>query len=136
MNWTGYFKEIAKKYAGDDWTVYDNADPTRVWSGRKTIEFARRGIETTPYLSGDYSERTLLAIFTRTDSEDAAYEAAQAIFKRVVETALDALISSERISGYTIDRAGVFADERGTSVGESFSGFVDFTIYEEIANYG
>ena len=136
MNWTRYFKEIADKYAGDDWAVYDNADPTRVWSGRNTIEFARRGVEITPYLSGDYSRRTELSIFTRAGAEQAADEAAQAVFKRVVETTLDALVKAETISGYTVDRSGVFADERGTSIGESFSGFVDFTIFEEIINYG
>lgn len=136
MNWTGYLKELAGYYAGDNWTVYDNVDPARVWDGEPTIEFARRGVETTPYLSGDYSEATQLSLFTRAETETKADEAARAVFARVVTVALDALLKTDKISGYRIDRQGVFADERGASIGESFSGFVDFTIFEEVVNYG
>ena len=136
MNWTGYFKELTEYYAGDEWQVFDNVDPARVWDGKPTIEFARRGCETTPYLSGDYSESTQLSLFTRAATEIKADEAARAVYARVVTVALDALLKTDKISGYRVDRMAGFADERGARIGESFSGVVDFTIFEEVLNYG
>lgn len=137
MDWCGFFQSLTQEYAdatsADPWRVFSDADPTRVWNGERTIEFARRGSATTPYISGDYSQATQLSVFTRCQTELEAEAAARAVFARVVGVALDVLLKTEKISGYKIDRLGVFADERGASVGESFSGFADFTIYEEVS---
>lgn len=131
MDWTNYLADVTRRY-GDEWSVYSDANPSRVWTGERTIEFGRRGSTTTPYISGDASTTTELTLFTRCDNESDAEAAAWRVYQDVVRVALDALVKTEKIRGYTIERVGTFADERGAAIiGESFSGFVDFTIYEE-----
>lgn len=136
MDWTNYLADVTRRTAGDAWKVYSDANPTRVWTGEKTIEFGRRGSTTTPYISGDSSTSTQLSLFTRCKKEVDAEAAASRVYYDVVVVALDALVQSGQINGFTIEKIGTFADERGATIGETFSGFVDFTIYEENIIHG
>lgn len=114
--------------------VYSTADANREWTGTPTIEFVETNATTETFLDArSRSTRALTCVCRDKTRADATALASAA--RRSIADYCDALKRDARIAGWALDDFGALPDERGFVVGETFYGFVDFAILENISDY-
>lgn len=111
--------------------VYSNLDPSREWAGAPMIELSTREISQQNFLSGDYQTTHALSALMRCESESVASATVDELVT-IIDKSLEALRSRGQIAGFTLEQSGVTPDARGVVSGESFYGYVDFTLTEKI----
>lgn len=114
--------------------VYSNADANREWTGTPTIEFVETNATTETFLDSRSRQTRVLTCVCRDKTRGDATALASAA-RRAIANCCDALKRDERIAGWALDDFGALPDERGFVVGETFYGFVDFAILENISDY-
>ena len=129
---TNWPEQLATDIASvfDGVAVYSNVDPSREWTGAKTIEFNVNGFERTPLLSGgaylDFQIVAACRAKTFEDANDLAESLAEEVEKRIAAyktggSLFDGVITSTEIT----------ADARGLIEGESFYGLVNALFIEK-----
>lgn len=119
------------RYLAHGVEVYSNLDPSREWTGTPMIELSTRDIAQRNFLSGDYQTTHALSALMRCESETVAAATISELVA-VVDKSLTSLRQRDQIDGYTLEQSGVTPDARGVVSGESFYGYVDFTITEKV----
>ncbi len=111
--------------------VYDQTNPSRVWTGTPTVEIMELDVVPTYYISGKYRNAVKLEIATRSRTRRQASQAAAA-FRSYVANICQKLVDAEEIDDFSFDVSRVYPDERGKAVGESFYSVIQFTVFEKL----
>lgn len=117
-----------------DLLIYSNADANREWTGTPTVEFVEVDATTETFLDGRSQQTRRFTCACRASSQDEA-TALAAIARQTLAAFCVELDQDGKIAAWTFDDFGTLPDERGFVVGETFYGFVDFTVLDPISDY-
>ena len=114
--------------------IYSNADANREWTGTPTVEFVETDATTETFLDGCTQQTRRFTGACRASTQDEATALAAAA-RRAIGNFCVELYQNQKIASWTFDDFGTLPDERGFVVGETFYGFVDFTVLNPICDY-
>lgn len=117
-----------------DFLVYSNADANREWTAVPTVEFVETDATTETFLDGRCQRTRKLTCACRAQTSADAVALAASLRRRIADFCVE-LKQDGKIAFWALDDLGTLPDERGFVVGETFYGFVDFTILEPISDY-
>lgn len=119
----GYFRaRVAVK-------VYSTVDPDREYLGETTIEFNEpEDPTTTTFLSGASRTSHSMVVCVRVSEPTRARAAVEQI-RPILENALDSLVPKDAES-WSLDEIEIAPDKLGLVEGDSFYGYIRFTINE------
>lgn len=129
-NWCEFFASRARRIAGKEIEVYSNIEPNRDFEGIPTIEFAETETETRTFISGKTQRERKCSVMCRASEQTKADAIRDGLYEWL-ETKLAFLKETSEIYGYAIEEAGTLGDVRGINTGESFYGYIEFTIIEK-----
>ncbi len=118
-----------------DIEVYSDHNPYREWVGTPTLEFSVRDVNQINFISGGYKREIAMSALTRGENERQSETLTLWVLNTALRNALNELKSDNRIEGWTIEEIATSPDARGLATGESFYGYVDFTIYEKPTDF-
>ncbi len=111
--------------------VYDQTNPSRVWTGTPTVEIMELDVVPTYYISGKYRNAVKLEVATRTQTRRQASRATN-VFRSFIAKICQGIVDADEIDDFAFDVSRVYPDERGKAVGESFYSIIPFTLYEKL----
>lgn len=111
--------------------VYSDYNPSREWDGLPSLEFSVRDVKQTNFITGGYVREIALSALTRGLDERQAETTIIWALNMAIKQALNEWQNNNTIQGWTLKEIATSPDARGLATGESFYGYVDFTIYEK-----
>ena len=117
-----------------EFLVFSNADANREWTGTPTVEFVEVDATTETFLDGRSQQTRRFTCACRAATQTDAVALAATLRQKVADFCVE-LKQDGKIAFWTLDDFGTLPDERGFVVGETFYGFVDFTILDPISDY-
>lgn len=114
--------------------VFSNADANREWTGTPTVEFVETDATSETFLDGRFQQTRKLTCACRAQTQAEAVALAASLRSKIADFCVE-LERDKKIASWTLDDLGTLPDERGFVVGETFYGFVDFTVLTPISDY-
>lgn len=114
--------------------VYSNIDPTRNWNGETIVEIGEPDEATfVPFISGDYLIKHTIVATCRAQTRDVAGRNMQGV-KSLLVNLNELLLKNNEIEAWSIENEGATPDIRGIVAGDSFYGYLEFSITEKKRN--
>lgn len=128
-NWCEWLAEKIRPLV-DPYPVYSYCNPLREYNGETLIEFNENDYSVKTLLSGDEILTHKMVASCRTPT----FEYSE-IMARNLRALINGILKEETALGlewFAFDETGVTADARGIVEGESFHGYVEFTVTERV----